>query len=86
MRGLVALGRLDDHDLRLVLVLDGNRGDALDSAERLDGAVLDAVDLDLDDDAVRDLSLPGPRGVPSATIFPFATTAIRSQRLSASNM
>ena len=51
MGRLVALGRLDDHDLRLILVLDGDRGDALDRAERSTARVLDAVDLDLDDDA-----------------------------------
>src|SRR6185503_14832877 len=48
---------LDDDDLCLVAVLDGDRGDAVDLAERLDLVVLDAVHLDLDDDAVGHLLL-----------------------------
>src|SRR6185503_16861648 len=48
---------LDDDDLCLVAVLDGDRRDAVDLAERLDLAVLDAVHLDLDDDAVGHLLL-----------------------------
>ena len=53
VRQLVPDVGLDDDDLRLVALLDGDRRDALDRAEPLDLPVLDPVDLDLDDDALR---------------------------------
>ena len=55
--GSVLGRRLHDDDLCLVAILDRDRGDALERADRVDAVLLDPVHLDLDDHALGDLLL-----------------------------
>ena len=77
--------RLDDEQLGLVALLDRDGDGRRRARAALDRGLGDAVDLDLDDLPSRTRFFSS-LGVPSATIFPFAITAIRSQSASASNM
>jgi hypothetical protein len=76
---------LDDDDLRLVAVLDGDRRDAVDLAS--DSTLPFSMPYtSISTTTPSDTCSLRSRGVPSATIFPRATTAMRSQSASASNM
>jgi len=56
-RQLALSGRLHDHELLLVALLDGHRGHRLDAAQARQDGVVDAEDLDLGDLSLGDAGL-----------------------------